>query len=77
MPPCVTGRELTGRRKLLPMADDGLPADLRARVEAGAAELKAQREQDRFFVCSVCGQRVDREDFRAVLYHDEKPHQPR
>jgi hypothetical protein len=59
------------------MADDGLPADLHDRVEATMAERKAQRDHDRFFSCPVCGQRVDREDFRAVLYHDEKPHQPR
>lgn len=49
---------------------------MRDRVEATMAERKAQRDHDRFFSCAVCGQRVDREDFRAVLYHDEKPHQP-
>jgi len=56
------------------MADDGLPADLHERVEATMAERKVQRDHDRFFVCPVCAQRVDRNDFRAVLYHDEKPH---
>ena len=58
------------------MADDGLPADLRARVEAGVAERNAQRASERFFACPICGQAVDRENFRAVLHHDEKPHQP-
>jgi hypothetical protein len=56
------------------MADDGLPNDLRDRVEATMAERRALREQDRFFTCPVCSQNVDREDFRAVLHHDDKPH---
>lgn len=58
------------------MADDGLPADLRERIETRLAERRAQRDHDRFFVCAICGQRVDREDFRAVLHHDEEPHKP-
>jgi len=72
----VTRLELTGGGNLRYMADDGLPADLRERVETAISEQQELRERDRYFECPVCSQRVDRQDFRAVLHHDERPHGP-
>jgi hypothetical protein len=72
----VTRPERAASGKLGAMADDGLPIDLRDRVEAELAERQASREVDRFFCCPVCGQSVDRQDFRAVLHHDASPHKP-
>jgi len=72
----VTRPDLARCGKTATMADDGLPIDLRDRVEAELAERQALREIDRFFSCPVCGQSVDRQDFRAVLHHDASPHKP-
>lgn len=31
---------------------------------------------DRFYVCAVCGQQVDRRDFRQVMWHEQPDHEP-
>ena len=31
---------------------------------------------DRFYVCSVCGQEVDRRDKRQVMWHEQPDHEP-
>lgn len=34
-----------------------------------------ERRSDRFFVCPVCGQTVDREHLGQMYHHSEEPHE--
>ncbi|MER9702173.1 hypothetical protein [Mesorhizobium sp. M0146] len=32
--------------------------------------------QEHFHVCPICGQQVDRRDFRQVMWHEQPDHEP-
>lgn len=34
------------------------------------------KENDRFYTCATCGQKVDMRDFRQVMWHERPRHEP-
>lgn len=34
------------------------------------------REEDNFYTCKICGQKVDMRDLRQVFWHEEPDHEP-
>ncbi|MBZ9898510.1 hypothetical protein LB545_29805 [Mesorhizobium sp. BR1-1-6] len=34
------------------------------------------REEDIFYTCKICGQKVDMRDLRQVMWHEQPDHEP-
>ncbi|MEI9413222.1 hypothetical protein [Mesorhizobium salmacidum] len=48
--------------------------DLGPRIEGKPREGEA--DGDRFYLCKVCGQAVDKRDLRQVMWHEQPGHEP-
>ncbi|MER8550843.1 hypothetical protein NKH69_09000 [Mesorhizobium sp. M0976] len=51
-------------------------ADLGPRISGKPYGKKPTNGHDHFHTCPICGQQVDRRDFRQVMWHEQADHEP-
>ncbi|WP_245464494.1 MULTISPECIES: hypothetical protein [unclassified Mesorhizobium] len=51
-------------------------ADFGPSMRGKVHEAELANEQDHFYNCPACGQRVDQRDFRQVYWHEKSGHEP-
>jgi hypothetical protein len=51
-------------------------SDLGPHVPGKRHDGEPAREEDYFYRCPYCGQRVDQRDLRQVLWHEQPGHEP-